>query len=207
MDLKINLDRTGISKEDLKAYAPKIDSILGKLWSDKEDFTGWVKLPMKVNKDEMEKILNAAVTIQQTCEEFIVLGVGGSYLGARAAIQAVVGPDEVRGTNVPSFTYPKIRFAGQNLSATYLREVLETVRTKETCICVISKSGDTLEPTIAFEILREEIEAKYKEKAAERIFVITDKEHGTLRADAEEKGYTTFEVPANVGGRYSVLTP
>ena len=206
MELKINLERTGIKAETFKAYAPQIDSILGKLWSDKEDMTGWVKLPMKVNHDEMERILNTAVTVQEMCEEFIVLGVGGSYLGARAAIQAVVGPDEVRGTNVPSFTYPKVRFAGQNLSATYLREVLETVRTKETCICVISKSGDTLEPNIAFEILREAIEAKYKEKAHERIFVITDKEQGSLRAEAIEKGYTTFDVPANIGGRYSVLT-
>lgn len=206
MDLKINLDRTGIKSEEFKAYASQIDSILGKLWSDKEGMTGWVQLPMKPNHEEMERILNTAIEVQEMCEEFIVLGVGGSYLGARAAIQAVVGPDEVRGTNVPSFTYPKVRFAGQNLSATYLREVLETVRTKETCICVISKSGDTLEPNIAFEILREAIEAKYKEKAAERIFVITDNEKGALRAEATEKGYTTFDVPANIGGRFSVLT-
>ena len=129
MDLKINLDRTGIKSEEFKAYASQIDSILGKLWSDKEGMTGWVQLPMKPNHEEMERILNTAIEVQEMCEEFIVLGVGGSYLGARAAIQAVVGPDEVRGTNVPSFTYPKVRFAGQNLSATYLREVLETVRT------------------------------------------------------------------------------
>lgn len=208
MDLKVNIEKTGIEKDRIKAYSSEVDSILGKLWSDKEPFTGWVKLPMKTDREELERILNCASVIQDECRELIVIGVGGSYLGARAAIHALVGFDRVRGTNMPSYAYPEVKFAGKSLSAAYLREFVEDIKKKEVAVCMISKSGTTVDPNVAFSIIKEALAEKYgEEAAARRIFVITDKGENPLRKEAEEKGYTIFDIPENVGGRYSVLSP
>lgn len=208
MDLKVSIDKTGIEKDTIKAYSKDVDGILGKLWSDKEPYTGWVKLPMKVNHEEIEKILNIAAILQDEIRELIVLGVGGSYLGARAAIHALVGFDEVRGTHVPSFVYPEVKFAGKNFSAANLKEYVEDIKKKEVAVCMISKSGTTVDPNVAFEILRQAMLEKYGEEGTKkRLFVITDKGENALRTEAEKKGYTLLDIPENIGGRYSVLSP
>lgn len=207
MDLKIDLTRTGISKEEIKKHSEGVETALEKLWSGKEEFTGWVKLPMKFDKDDLEDILNTAIEIQEQCDEMIVIGVGGSYLGARAAIHALVGFDEVYGTDIPSSQYPKIKFAGNNLSATYLNKLVEDIRTKRVSLCVISKSGTTIETSIAFTVLKEALIKNYgKEEAVKRIYAITDANKGVLREEAEREGYVSFAVPEDIGGRYSVLT-
>lgn len=207
MDLKIDISRTGITEEQIKKNSEDVDKALEKLWSGREEFTGWVKLPMEQDKDSLERILNTAVIIQEQCQELIVIGIGGSYLGTRAAVHALVGFDEVYGTGMPSGRYPKIKFAGNNISGTYHRELLEDIRTKEVSLCVISKSGTTTEPSIAFAVLKDALIKRYgKEKAAKRIYAITDAEKGVLRKEAEAEGYVTFPVPDDIGGRYSVLT-
>ncbi|WP_312353833.1 glucose-6-phosphate isomerase [Aminipila sp.] len=208
MDLKIDLTKTKLSEEQLKGYSPDTENALERLWSGKEEFTGWVKLPMQIDPDELEKILNTAMIIQDQCDELIVIGIGGSYLGARAAIHALVGFDEVYGTGIESSRYPSVKFAGNTMSAVYLKKLLKDIQTKEVSLCVISKSGTTIEPSIAFAVLKEAMINKYgKEKACKRLYAITDAKEGILRAEAEREGYVTFKVPDDIGGRYSVLTP
>ncbi len=171
------------------------------------EFLGWVDLPVLYNKEEFEKIKLTAEKIRNDCDVFIVLGIGGSYLGARAAIEMLNHnfynelPKEKRNG-------PKIYFAGHNISSTYLKELLDIIEGQDICINVISKSGTTTETAIAFRILREYIEKRYGGKeASRRIYATTDKESGALKKLADEKGYETFVVPDNIGGRYSVLTP
>jgi glucose-6-phosphate isomerase len=207
MDLKVDISRTGITKDQIRGYSDKVDSAMEKLWSGKQAFTGWVKWPLQYDKDELERILCTAVSIQDQCKELIVIGIGGSYLGSRAAIHALVGPDEVYGTGVSAKAYPEVKFAGNNLSGTYHSQLLEDIRNKDVCLCVISKSGTTTEPSIAFAILREALIKKYgKEEATKRIYTITDKNKGVLREEADREGYVTFDIPEDIGGRYSVLT-
>lgn len=208
MDLKIDITKTGISKKEIAKYSGDIENAMEKLWSEKEEMTGWVKLPMQIDQDKLEKILNTAIVIQEQCEEMIVIGIGGSYLGTRAAIHALVGFDEVYGTGIPSSHYPIVKFAGNTMSAVSLKKLLEDVRTKEVSLCVISKSGTTIEPSIAFSVLKEALINKYgKEKASKRIYAITDANKGVLREEADREGYESFVVPDDIGGRYSVLTP
>ncbi|MHC1724252.1 MAG: glucose-6-phosphate isomerase [Aminipila sp.] len=208
MDLKIDITKSGISKEEIQGYSGKIENAMEKLWSGKEDMTGWVKLPMQIDQDTLENILNTSIAIQEQCQELIVIGIGGSYLGPRAAIQALVGFDEVYGTGIPSSHYPAVKFAGNTMSAVYLKKLLEDIRTKEVSLCVISKSGTTTEPSIAFAVLKEALINKYgKEKASKRIYAITDAHKGVLREEAEREGYMSFVVPDDIGGRYSILTP
>lgn len=208
MDLKVDITKTGISKEQIAGYSGAIEQAMEKLWSGQEEMTGWVKLPMQTDKEEIERILNTAITIQEQCQEFIVIGIGGSYLGARAAIQALVGYDEVYGTGIASSYYPTVKFAGNTMSAVYLKKLLEDIRTKEVSLCVISKSGTTTEPSIAFAVLKEALINKYgKEQASRRIYAITDASEGVLREETEREGYESFVVPDDIGGRYSVLTP
>ncbi|QIB68183.1 glucose-6-phosphate isomerase [Aminipila butyrica] len=208
MDIKIDVSWSGISKEGIEVHAKGVEGALDKLWSGKESMTGWVKLPLETGPDQLEELLNTAMLIQNQCEELIVIGIGGSYLGTRAAVNALVGYDEVYGTGVPASRYPVIKFAGNTMSAVYLHKLQEDIRTKEVCLCVISKSGTTVEPSIAFAVLKEALIEKYgREKAAKRIYAVTDAEHGVLRQEAEAEGYVSFSVPENIGGRYSVLTP
>ena len=171
------------------------------------EFLGWVDLPDVYDREEFEKIKLTAEKIRNDCDVFIVLGIGGSYLGARAAIEMLNHnfynelPKEKRNG-------PKIYFAGHNISSTYLKELLDIIEGQDICINVISKSGTTTETAIAFRILREYIEKRYGGKeASRRIYATTDKESGALKKLADEKGYETFVVPDNIGGRYSVLTP
>ncbi len=167
------------------------------------DFLGWVDLPEDYDKKEFEEILKASEKIKKSCDVFVVLGIGGSYLGARAAIEFVKSPLY---NNLKKDT-PDIYFAGNNISTTALTELLSICEGKEICLNVISKSGTTTEPAVAFRVFRELLVKKYGEDGArERIFVTTDKCKGTLKSFADKNGYQTFVVPDDVGGRFSVLT-
>ena len=167
------------------------------------DFTGWVRLPNNYDRNEFTRIKASAVKIRNSCDILVVIGIGGSYLGARAAIEFIKSPLY---NNLKKDT-PDIYFAGNNISTTALNELLSICEGKDICINVISKSGTTTEPAIAFRVFKNLLIEKYgKEGARERIFVTTDKSKGTLKKFSDEAGYETFVVPDNVGGRYSVLT-
>ena len=167
------------------------------------DFLGWVDLPVDYDKEEFVRIKNAAERIQKSCDIFIAIGIGGSYLGARAAIEFVKSPLY---NNLKKDT-PDIYFAGNSISSAALSELLSICEGKDICINVISKSGTTTEPAVAFRVFRELLEKKYGvEGARERIFATTDRAKGTLKNFADKMGYETFVVPDDVGGRYSVLT-
>ena len=167
------------------------------------DFLGWITLPDDYDKEEFVRIKAAAKKIQKSCDVFIVIGIGGSYLGSRAVIEFVKSPIY---NNIAKDT-PDIYFAGCNISAQSFTEIVKICEGKDVCINVISKSGTTTEPAVACRLFRAMLEKKYgKEGAKERIFVTTDKERGTLKKFATEEGYETFVVPDDVGGRFSVLT-
>lgn len=170
------------------------------------DFTGWIDLPVDYDKEEFARIQKAAAKIQQDSDVLLVIGIGGSYLGARAAIEMLnhsfynALPSEKRKT-------PQIIFTGNNISSTYMKDVMDFLEGKDFSINVISKSGTTTEPAIAFRIFRKLLEEKYgKEEARKRIYATTDKAKGALKTVADEEGYETFVIPDDVGGRYSVLT-
>ncbi len=167
------------------------------------DFIGWLTLPTDYDKDEFARIKAAAERIKKNTDVFIVIGIGGSYLGARAAIEFLTSPNY----NALAKDTPQIYYAGNSISSTALSELIDLCEGKDVSINMISKSGTTTEPAIAFRVLRELLEKKYgKEGAKERIYCTTDKEKGTLKQLADREGYETFVVPDNVGGRYSVLT-
>ena len=167
------------------------------------DFLGWADLPVNYDKDEFSRIKVAAEKIKKTADILVVIGIGGSYLGARAAIEFIKSPLY---NNLKKET-PDIYFAGNNISTTALCELLSICEGKDICLNVISKSGTTTEPAIAFRVFKGLLEKKYgTDGAKDRIFVTTDKTRGTLKKFSDEAGYETFVVPDDVGGRYSVLT-
>ncbi len=167
------------------------------------DFLGWTTLPSDYDKEEFARIKIAAEKIKKSCDVFIAIGIGGSYLGARAVIDFLKSPNY---NNIKKDT-PDIYFAGCDISAASIAELVEICDGKDICINVISKSGTTTEPAVAFRVFREILEKKYgKEGARERIFVTTDKARGTLKSFSDAAGYETFVVPDDVGGRFSVLT-
>ena len=170
------------------------------------DFLGWIDLPEDYDKEEFARIQKAAEKIQSDSEVLVVIGIGGSYLGARAAIEFLRHcfynsvDKKVRKT-------PEIYYAGNSISGTYLSQLIETIGDRDFSVNVISKSGTTTEPAIAFRIFKEMLENKYgKEEAARRIYATTDRAKGALKGLATEEGYDTFVVPDDVGGRFSVLT-
>ena len=170
------------------------------------DFLGWIDLPVDYDKDEFARIQKAAQKIQSDSEVLLVIGIGGSYLGARAAIEFLRHgfynsvSKEIRKT-------PEIYYCGNSLSGTYLKQLIEVVGDRDFSVNIISKSGTTTEPAVAFRIFKEMLENKYgKEEAAKRIYATTDKAKGALKNLATEEGYETFVVPDDVGGRFSVLT-
>ncbi len=167
------------------------------------DFLGWVTLPFDYDKEEFDRIKKAAEKIKNDTDVLIVIGIGGSYLGARAAIEFLKGPYY----NSLRDGVPEIYFAGNSISGSYLADMLKLCEGKRVSVNVISKSGTTTEPAVAFRVFRKYLEEKYGEKeAASRIYCTTDKARGTLKALADEKGYECFVVPDDVGGRFSVLT-
>lgn len=167
------------------------------------DFLGWVTLPTDYDKEEFSRIEKAAEFIKKNCDVLVVIGIGGSYLGARAVIEALKSPNY----NALAKDTPQIYFIGNSISSAMLNDVLAVCEGKDICVNVISKSGTTTEPAIAFRVFRELVYKKYsREEAAKRIFCTTDKAKGTLKELADKEGYETFVVPDDVGGRYSVLT-
>ena len=167
------------------------------------DFLGWVDLPVNYDKEEFGRIKKAAEKINSSCDILVVIGIGGSYLGARAAIEFVKSPLY---NNLKKDT-PDIYFAGNNISPTALTELISICEGKDICVNVISKSGTTTEPAVAFRVFKSMLVEKYGEEGArERIFVTTDKCRGTLKQFSDAAGYETFVVPDDVGGRFSVLT-
>lgn len=195
-----------VSDEEIMSYQDKItaahEALHGKTGAG-SDFTGWVDLPVDYDKEEFARIKVAAEKIKKNSDVLIVIGIGGSYLGARAVIEFIKSQnynDLRKGT-------PAIYFSGNSISSSSLSELIEICKDKDFSVNVISKSGTTTEPAIAFRVFREMLTKKYgKQGAAERIFVTTDKAKGTLKGLADKEGYETFVVPDEVGGRYSVLT-
>ena len=169
------------------------------------DYIGWVDLPNNYDKDEFERIKKAAKKIQSNSEVLIVIGIGGSYLGGRAALEFVNG---VNFNKKVHKGIPEVYFVGNSISSDYLSDIIEILGDRDFSINVISKSGTTTEPAIAFRIFKKIIEDKYgKEGAKERIFATTDKARGALKSMCNTEGYETFVIPDDVGGRFSVLTP
>lgn len=208
MPLKINTtyvkkftDNSAV--KELSALAlDALDTVLLKKGAG-NDFLGWVDLPENYDKEEFSRIKAAAEKIKKSCDALVVIGIGGSYLGARAAVEFIKSPMY----NSLKKDTPEIYFAGNNISTTALTELLSVLEGKDICVNVISKSGTTTEPAIAFRVFKALLIEKYGvEGAKDRIFVTTDKEKGTLKHFSDEAGFETFVVPDDVGGRYSVLT-
>ena len=195
-----------IRDDEYEGMYPLISAAHNTLVSGKglgSDFLGWVNLPENYDKEEFERIKKAAERIKAKADILIVIGIGGSYLGARAAIELLKSPFY---NNLKKDT-PDIYFVGNNISPTYLNEVLSICEGKDICVNVISKSGTTTEPALAFRIFKKLLENKYgKEEAKTRIFATTDKAKGTLKELSDTEGYETFVIPDDVGGRFSVLT-
>ena len=170
----------------------------------KQNLFGWLHLPTKYDKKEFARIKAAAERIKKNSEVLVVIGIGGSYLGARAVIEALT--NTFYNIN-PNRKTPQVFFVGNNLSPNYMNDLIECIGNKDLSVNVISKSGTTTEPAIAFRIFREILENKYGiDEARSRIYVTTDKERGALKTLADNEGYEKFVIPDNVGGRYSVLT-
>lgn len=187
-------------------YQKEINKIHEKLKKQQDFGTGWVNWPEQVSEKLLTEIMDTAEEIRKKCTAFVVIGIGGSYLGAKACIELLQSPfyNEYYADKLQR---PHIYFAGHHLSAIYYNELLDRLADEEICLCVISKSGTTLESSVIFELLRDHLQERYGAAgAAERIYAITDAQKGALRAEAQEQGYKTFTVPDNIGGRYSVLT-
>ena len=206
-NLKVTLENTGIDNKELTKFSRKVEKfheVLNSMADDESEFVGWLKLPSNYDKEEFERIKKAANQIKKDSDVLIVIGIGGSYLGARAVIESLTNTfynlQETRKT-------PQIFFAGNNLSPNYINDLIECIGNKEISINVISKSGTTTEPAVAFRIFREFMESKYGiDEARRRIYVTTDKEKGALKSLANDEEYETFVIPDNIGGRFSVLT-
>ena len=208
MAVKLNAEylKPFVADHELEAIAPLV-SAAHKTLEDRNgpgsDFLGWVDLPVDYDKEEFARIKAAAERIKKSCDVLIVIGIGGSYLGARAVIEAL------RSTLYNNLTKdtPDIYYVGNSINPTYLNDVLSICEGKDICVNVISKSGTTTEPALAFRIFKKLVEDKYgKEEAKKRIFATTDKAKGTLKELSDTEGYETFVVPDDVGGRFSVLT-
>ena len=192
--------------ESMKKLAMDAKDLLVSKTGAGNDFLGWIDLPVNYDKEEFDRIKKAAAKIQSDSEVLLVIGIGGSYLGARAAIEFLrhsfynIVSREVRKT-------PEIYFVGNSISSTYIRHLMDVIGDRDFSINMISKSGTTTEPAIAFRVFKEMMEKKYgKAEAAKRIYATTDKARGSLKNLATEEGYETFVVPDDVGGRFSVLT-
>ena len=208
MSLKLNTKYLSgfVGENELKAIAPQV-SAAHKLLAEKNgpgsDFLGWMSLPVDYDKEEFARIKAAAERIKEKCDVFIVIGIGGSYLGARAAIEFL----KSNLYNDLKKDTPDIYFVGNSINPAYLNEVISICEGRDVCVNVISKSGTTTEPALAFRIFKKLLEDKYgAEEAKTRIFATTDKAKGTLKQLSDEVGYETFVVPDDVGGRFSVLT-
>lgn len=194
--ISVDLSKTNVT-EDTETKK-RIEEITLELFSGNDSMAGWAGWPGLVDREMIEDIRKAADYYRDKCSMFIVTGIGGSYLGAKAVID-IIGRDE---------SCPEVVFAGNNLSGEYHSEIIRKMRVNTTCLCCISKSGGTLEPSIAYNVLKREMERIYGEnEVRKRICVITGEQNSPLRKEAEAEGYKIFSIPDNIGGRYSVLTP
>ena len=192
--------------DGMKEYVKAAHNMLHEKTGAGADFLGWVDLPVNYNKEEFERIKKAAQKIRSDSDVLVVIGIGGSYLGARAAIE-MLSNSFYNSIDKEKRQGPVIYYAGNSISSTYLADLLNAVEGKDISVNVISKSGTTTEPAIAFRIFKDLLEKKYgKEGAKGRIYATTDKARGALKTLADEEGYETFVIPDDVGGRYSVLT-
>ncbi len=208
-NVSLNLKNSGITQKTILTYKEQVENIhkdLHRRASDEKDFVGWLELPTNYDKEEFARIKKSAQKIRKESDILLVIGIGGSYLGARAVIEALTSsfcnmlPENQR-------KYPQVLYVGNNLSPNYINELIEYIGDKDFSVNVISKSGTTTEPAIAFRIFREILENKYGiDEARSRIYATTDKAKGALKTLAQNEGYEQFVVPDNVGGRYSVLT-
>ena len=210
--LELNTDniQSFVTEQELAGLQPEVDRCHQDLEAGQgkgAEFLGWLHLPSQTLSSQLKEIEKSAAWIRDNCEAFVSIGIGGSYLGAKAAID--FGSPAFSNQLSPSaHSGPEILFAGQNISSDYLHDLLETLAEKKVCLNVISKSGTTTEPAIAFRLLKQFMEKKYgSDEARKRIFVTTDPDKGALKQLADEERYQRFEIPGNVGGRYSVLTP
>lgn len=209
--ININLDVSRaldfVSKEEIDAFQDVIKKNHENLLEKKgkgNDFLGWVDLPSSITNEFLDEIQADANRMAAKAEIFVVIGIGGSYLGARAVIEAM----QHQFSAFQNSDRPKIIYAGQNISEDYMADLMDVLEEHDYALTVISKSGTTTEPALAFRIIKNHLEAKYgKAEAAERIIAITDKSRGALKTLADKEGYKTYVVPDDVGGRYSVLTP
>ena len=208
-EISLNLKNSGISQKSIMEYKEQVENIhkdIHKRANDEKDFVGWLELPTNYDKEEFKRIKKAAKKIKKESDILVVIGIGGSYLGARAVIESLTNTFN---NMLPASQrkYPQILYAGNNLSPNYLTELIDYIGDRDFSVNVISKSGTTTEPAIAFRIFREILENKYGiDEARSRIYATTDKSRGALKTLAEKEGYEQFVVPDNVGGRYSVLT-
>lgn len=203
-DITLYLDSSFVNEEELSNIESEVLNSQKLLLNKKgisSEMTGWIDYVDRIDINEYEEIKKTGEYIKSNCEAFILLGIGGSYLGAKAAIEAI------RGDFHNDLVSPKVYYAGQNLSGAYLSNLIEVIKNKEICLIVVSKSGTTLETAISFRLLRDLMEEKYKEEASRRIFVVTDREKGALKTLSNLYKYKTFVIPDDVGGRYSVITP
>lgn len=208
-NVKLDYSNSGIKEKEMMTYAKQVAEIHKRLEAEAENedaFLGWLRLPTNYDKTEFSRIKKAAKRIIKTSDVLLVIGIGGSYLGARAVIEALTHTFS-NSLSKDKRKFPQIVYVGNNLNPNYINDVIDYIGDKEVSINVISKSGTTTEPAIAFRIFREFLENKYGlEEARKRIYVTTDKEKGALKKLATEEKYETFVIPDNVGGRYSVLT-
>lgn len=208
-NIKLEIKYSGIDTDKITKEAKNVEKLHNELRNNiekEEEFLGWINLPSIYNKEEFEKIKKCAKKIRKDSEILLVIGIGGSYLGARAVIESLT-PTFYNLLSKEQRNAPQILYVGNNISGTYLSDLVELIGNRELSINVISKSGTTTEPAIAFRFFREFMENKYGVKEArKRIYVTTDKEKGALKTLANKEGYETFIIPNNVGGRYSVLT-
>ena len=197
--MELVYENSFVSDKEIGKYLKSVQDAHNKIVNksgEGSDFLGWVNL--EYDKEEIERIKVAAARIRRDSDYLVVIGIGGSYLGARAVIEALSH----------TFRQKNVLFAGNNMSPDYINDLLDYIGDSDFSINVISKSGTTTEPAIAFSILKEKLVQKYgSDKARERIYVTTDKEKGVLKRDATQEGYESFIVPDNIGGRYSVLSP
>ncbi|ATS05153.1 glucose-6-phosphate isomerase [Porphyromonas gingivalis] len=203
--IRLDLSKTGSSVASYGETAEKFNALLDNATGRGSDFLGWVHLPSSITEEELNAVEAAATILRERCDYVINVGIGGSYLGARAVIEALQNSFEAYRSDREN---PVILYAGNNIGEDYLSELLQFLRDKRFGIIYISKSGTTTEPAIAFRLLKGLLESQVgREDARERIVAVTDSAKGALRRMADEEGYRSFVIPDNVGGRFSVLTP
>ncbi len=204
--IKLDTSKTAVTiSAEQRAAAETANALLASGEGAGNDFLGWVTLPQSIDAEQLTSVKEVADRLRAKAEVIVCIGIGGSYLGAKAVLEAMSNSFALLQRDRKE---PIVLFAGQNISEDYTYELLDAVKDRELAVVVISKSGTTTEPAIAFRILKAELERRYgKAEAAERIVAVTDKARGALKTLATQEGYSTFVIPDDVGGRFSVLTP